>query len=81
MPTYEYECQDCTGRFEKFQNITARPLRTCPDCGGKVRRLIGAGAAIISKSAPVAECGLSPTQCPGGSSRCGRDAPCGMMPH
>lgn len=48
MPTYEYECGACGHRFEKFQLITARPVRKCPKCGrNSVRRLIGAGAGVI----------------------------------
>jgi len=48
MPTYEYECPDCGHTFERFQSITAKPVRTCPACKKrKVRRLIGAGAALI----------------------------------
>jgi putative FmdB family regulatory protein len=48
MPTYEYECPACGNTFERFQSITAEPVRTCPECGGrKVRRLLGAGAGII----------------------------------
>ncbi len=50
MPTYEYECEACGHEFEKFQSITARPIRTCPECGKrKVRRLIGTGAGVIFK--------------------------------
>ena len=50
MPTYDYECQACGHIFEKFQPITASPIRRCPECGRmKVRRLIGAGAGIIFK--------------------------------
>lgn len=49
MPTYDYECQKCKDRFEKFQNMTARPLKTCPKCKGPVKRLIGMGAGIIFK--------------------------------
>ena len=50
MPTYDYECRACDHRFEKFQRITARPVRKCPQCGGrKVRRLIGMGAGVIFK--------------------------------
>ena len=50
MPTYEYECTACSHRFERFQSITAKPVRTCPECGKrKVRRLIGPGAAVIFK--------------------------------
>lgn len=48
MPTYDYECTACGHTFEKFQQITARPIRKCPVCGQrKVRRLIGTGAGII----------------------------------
>ena len=50
MPTYEYECRACGYRFEKFQPITANPIRTCPKCKRrKVRRLIGSGAGILFK--------------------------------
>jgi len=50
MPTYDYECQACGYTFEKFQPITASPVRRCPRCGRmKIRRLIGAGAGILFK--------------------------------
>ena len=50
MPTYEYECEACSHRFEKFQSIAAQPVRTCPACGKRrVRRLIGSGGALIFK--------------------------------
>lgn len=49
MPTYEYECKSCGHVFEEFQSITAPPSEVCPKCGGKVRRLIGRGSAIIFK--------------------------------
>lgn len=47
MPTYEYECGSCAHRFERFQSITAPPVRRCPQCGRRVRRLIGAGSGLI----------------------------------
>jgi putative FmdB family regulatory protein len=50
MPTYEYVCRKCEHRFEKFQSITAKPIRKCPSCGkASVQRLVGAGAGIIFK--------------------------------
>ncbi|MBN1673864.1 MAG: zinc ribbon domain-containing protein [Kiritimatiellae bacterium] len=49
MPTYEYECQKCRWHFEKFQSMTAEPVKRCPKCRGKVKRLIGTGAGIIFK--------------------------------
>lgn len=49
MPTYEYKCLQCEHRFDHFQSMTDDPLSTCPECGGNVKRLIGAGAGIIFK--------------------------------
>jgi putative FmdB family regulatory protein len=49
MPTYEYECQKCHHRFELFQSIKDRPVRTCPKCRGRVKRLLGTGAGLIFK--------------------------------
>lgn len=49
MPTYEYECLHCGHHFERFQNITEEPLRHCPKCRHKVKRLLGTGAGIIFK--------------------------------
>ena len=51
MPTYEYECLKCGLRFEKFQNMKDKPIKTCPKCGKSVRRLIGTGGGIIFKGA------------------------------
>jgi putative FmdB family regulatory protein len=50
MPTYDYLCENCSHEFEKFQSITAGPLRKCPKCGKmKLQRLIGSGAGVIFK--------------------------------
>ena len=50
MPTYDYVCDACGHTFEEFQYIKDAPLRKCPECKKmKLRRLIGAGAAIVFK--------------------------------
>ena len=50
MPTYEYRCRSCGHTFEKFQPITAKPVRRCPACGkSSAERLIGTGAGVIFK--------------------------------
>ncbi|MBL7198414.1 MAG: zinc ribbon domain-containing protein [Candidatus Omnitrophica bacterium] len=49
MPTYEYECKKCGYKFEKFQNMSDKPLKECPKCNGTVRRLIGKGIGVIFK--------------------------------
>lgn len=40
MPIYEYECKDCGKVFEYFQSPTESPLEECPQCQGKVYKLI-----------------------------------------
>ena len=49
MPTYDYICLSCGNNFEMFQNMTEKHLSSCPECGGNVKRLIGAGAGPIFK--------------------------------
>jgi putative FmdB family regulatory protein len=49
MPTYDYECTACAHRFEAFHSMSAEPLKECPECKGKVQRLIGTGAGILFK--------------------------------
>lgn len=40
MPLYEYECETCGVRFERKQRFSDEPVRTCPECGGPVHRLV-----------------------------------------
>lgn len=50
MPTYDYVCDGCGHAFELFQSMTDSVKKTCPECGKKkLRRLIGAGGAIVFK--------------------------------
>ncbi len=50
MPTYDYVCDACGDKFELFQGINDPLKRKCTKCGKqKLRRLIGAGAAIMFK--------------------------------
>jgi len=85
MPTYDYVCEASGKRFEKFQSITDEPLRKCPECGGPVRRLIGAGGAVIFKGSGfhATDYGRgsgSATRCGRGQTCCGRSEPCGRPP-
>jgi putative FmdB family regulatory protein len=50
MPTYDYVCDGCGHAFELFQSMTDPVKKTCPKCSKKkLRRLIGAGGAIVFK--------------------------------
>ena len=50
MPTYDYRCTGCDHEFERFQSMSDKLLRKCPECGElKLKRLIGSGGAVIFK--------------------------------
>jgi putative FmdB family regulatory protein len=50
MPTYDYICDHCQHELEAFESIKADPQTVCPSCAeAKLRRKIGAGAAILFK--------------------------------
>ena len=39
MPLYEYQCEQCAHRCEQLRKFSDPPLKTCPECGGPVRKL------------------------------------------
>ena len=51
MPTYEYECKKCGHSFDVFQSMKDDPLKTCPECGKELRRLINGGTGVIFRGA------------------------------
>lgn len=44
MPIYEYDCGKCGRRTEAIQRMGEAPLRTCPHCGGRLKKAISAPA-------------------------------------
>jgi len=40
MPIYLYQCDTCGVRFERRQHIAEPSLVECPECDGRVRRII-----------------------------------------
>lgn len=50
MPTYDYICDACEYRFETQQEITADPLKKCPECGKmQLRRIVSGGLGFQLK--------------------------------
>ncbi len=39
MPIYEYQCENCSCRFELKQSFSDNPIVTCPQCMSKARRV------------------------------------------
>ncbi|MGQ9600363.1 MAG: FmdB family zinc ribbon protein [Anaerolineae bacterium] len=40
MPIYLYECESCGVRFERMQRMSDAPLTDCPECDGRVHRVL-----------------------------------------
>ena len=49
MPTYDYKCENCDHMFEYFQAMSDLLLKKCPECSGKIRRLVSGGSGLIFK--------------------------------
>ena len=40
MPTYGYQCTECKYEFSAFQSMKDDAIAVCPECNGKVKRLL-----------------------------------------
>lgn len=40
MPIYEYECTNCGHVHEIMQKMSDKPLTRCPQCSGKLQKII-----------------------------------------
>jgi len=50
MPIYEYECPACEKVFEVQQRISDEPLKVCPECDGKVKKLVSVSSFQLKGS-------------------------------
>jgi putative FmdB family regulatory protein len=65
-------CEDCGVRFERQQHMNDEPVQVCPECGGKVHRLIqpvgiifkGSGFYVTDNRAKSSTSGTASTKEP-----------------
>ncbi|MEU9820277.1 FmdB family zinc ribbon protein [Pseudonocardia alni] len=50
MPTYQYACTACDHRFEAVQSFSDDALSTCPNCGGKLRKVFSSVGIVFKGS-------------------------------
>ena len=62
MPTYSYACTQCDNRFDIVQSFTDDTLTVCPECSGKLRKLLNSVGIVFKGS------GFYRTDSRGGSS-------------
>ncbi len=44
MPLYEYACASCKKKIEVLQGFNEKPIKNCPHCGGKLKKLMSSPA-------------------------------------
>jgi putative FmdB family regulatory protein len=50
MPIYEYRCIDCESEHEFIQKFSDDPKTECPDCGGRLEKIISNTAFVLKGS-------------------------------
>lgn len=50
MPIYEYECAHCGTVHEIMQKMSDKPLTKCPQCSGKLQKIISQSAFHLKGS-------------------------------
>ncbi|WP_075299375.1 MULTISPECIES: FmdB family zinc ribbon protein [unclassified Pseudonocardia] len=50
MPTYQYACTSCDHRFDAVQAFSDDALTTCPNCGGKLRKVFSSVGIVFKGS-------------------------------
>ncbi len=76
MPIYEYVCSQCSHQFERRQKFSDEPIKTCPECGSSVEKMISSTAFSLkgggwfnSGYCPKTEA-PKPTACAAGGCAC-----------
>lgn len=50
MPTYGYRCANCGHQFEIHQKLSDEPLKVCPECQGKLTKILYPTGVIFKGS-------------------------------
>jgi len=76
MPTYEYECEECGHKFEKFQQMSDEPIKVCPQCKGEVKKLFSTGSGVIFKGSGFHATDYAKKSSQPAGACCGVNSPC-----
>ena len=50
MPTYAYRCTECGHAFDVYQSFTEDSLTVCPECSGKLRKVLSPVGVVFKGS-------------------------------
>ena len=50
MPIYTYKCNNCDHQFDARQRFSDDPLTVCPQCDGRIRKVISAVSVVFKGS-------------------------------
>jgi len=49
MPLYEYRCKACGHTLEALQKLDDKPLTKCPECRGRLEKLVSRAAFQLKR--------------------------------
>ena len=50
MPIYGYRCTECGHQLEVLQKVSDEPLKVCPNCQGKLTKIVYPAGVIFKGS-------------------------------
>lgn len=50
MPLYQYACSSCAATIERRQTFDEPPLEECPQCGGRLKKVLQPVGVIFKGS-------------------------------
>jgi putative FmdB family regulatory protein len=50
MPTYTYACKQCDHRFDQRQSFSDPALTVCPQCAGRLRKVLSSVGIVFKGS-------------------------------
>ena len=74
MPIYEYQCESCKDVIEAWQSLSDKPMSTCPNCKGTLKKLISASSFRLKGGGWYADGYSSTTSCKASSSSSSTDS-------
>lgn len=80
MPIYEFVCEACGRIVERLQKVTDPPPDACPECGGKMAKIMSRNSFQLKGGGWYKDLYSSSKSEGGGASKPASDAPAAATP-
>jgi putative FmdB family regulatory protein len=80
VPIYEFVCENCGRIVERLQKVTDPPPDACPECGGKMAKIMSRNSFQLKGGGWYKDLYSSSSKADAGSSKPTSDAPAAATP-